>query len=363
MSTVVAIDRPSGAAIVLFGPKVLSLPLTRLSPDAVFQIGFPDWNFNLSANIVDQPLATDTGEVTLQAVIDEYTEAGITLSGRLINNGRRLQVEQVVWDMRPRMQRPEDVFFTSTLIAMYDLSDQICLQIPEYELDLRLQSTSTLKSISLTLEERQLAYWLMVIERATGHEFAPPSVLSGEQVRTIRFIFHAIVDRSFVWPIETVTVDVPASQERLAQLPPDDRPTRQLIGPSLDTKTLLGHSITLGNETIEIEDMIIEHADEVRRELAQNDGHPVKVVVRSLSGRARINAPEAPRLPDAPWDSRIQTLIDLEPQLDARLAERYHALAAATLADLTEEEKTAVTARPELDEEAFLMDDLDGENN
>jgi hypothetical protein len=69
----------------------------------------------------------------------------------------------------------------------------------------------------------------------------------------------------------------------------------------------------------------------------------------------------APRLREPGWDPSIQALIDLEPQLDARLADRYNALAASTLDDLTEEEKRDVTARPELDEAAFILSDSDGE--
>ncbi len=59
-------------------------------------------------------------------------------------------------------------------------------------------------------------------------------------------------------------------------------------------------------------------------------------------------------------NSNVQKMVELEPRLDAALVERYHALAAATLAGLTEEEKKEVTARPELGD-AFLIGDSDGE--
>jgi hypothetical protein len=194
---------------------------------------------------------------------------------------------------------------------------------------------------------------LLVIERATGKRFPFPN-LSRSEVETIAYIYHAIVDRTFGWPIGTITVAVPATQERLAALPPGGCPPHQLLGPKLVTKTLLSHSIVLGNEIIAIDDMIVEHPDEVRRELARDDGHLVEVNVRSLSGRARIDLPDAPCLPDKPRDSDIEALIDLESQLDARLADRYHALAAATLADLTEEEIREITSRDKIVEETFF---------
>jgi len=82
-------------------------------------------------------------------------------------------------------------------------------------------------------------------------------------------------------------------------------------------------------------------------------------LIRSLTNQALFELPEAPRLPLNPWDSRIQSLIDLERELDSRLIERYHALAASTLAGLSEEERARVTRRVELDEEAFLIDKAD----
>ena len=55
-------------------------------------------------------------------------------------------------------------------------------------------------------------------------------------------------------------------------------------------------------------------------------------------------------------------LVDLEPHLDSHLVERYHALAAATLSGLTEEEKAEVTTRPEFGE-AFLIADSEEEHS
>ena len=56
----------------------------------------------------------------------------------------------------------------------------------------------------------------------------------------------------------------------------------------------------------------------------------------------------------------MQMLIDMEGQLDAALVERYNALAAASLAGLSENEKAEITARPEVGE-AFLIDDTSPE--
>ena len=177
----------------------------------------------------------------------------------------------------------------------------------------------------------------------------------------IIFTYRAIVDRSFVWPFVPTEIRELATRETLDQLPSKDNPIYE-SPPTRVIKSVLGEPISLGRGTLVIEDFFILNDDAVRRELAINDGHPVEFVVDSVSGQAKYYMLEAPLLPDTPWDSKIQKFIDLESQLDARLVERYHALAAATLADLTEEEKAEVTARPELDFGAFL-DDTDEEDD
>ena len=134
-----------------------------------------------------------------------------------------------------------------------------------------------------------------------------------------------------------------------------------MFGPTPRYVVLFGQQIFLGAESLLVENKVIENFDYVIRELAQNDGHKMEVVVRSLTGQGRYDFPNAPRLPDAPWSSTIQPLVNIEQQLDARLVECYHALAAATLAGLTEEEKAEVTVRPDLGE-AFLIEDSTGEN-
>jgi hypothetical protein len=120
---------------------------------------------------------------------------------------------------------------------------------------------------------------------------------------------------------------------------------------------LLGQEISLGHETVIIEDGIVEDRDRIIQEMSSNDGHNVEVKFRSLTGQIRYELPEAPRLPVAAWDPIIQKLIDLEEKLALELAARYHALAASTLANLTEEEKAEITSRPELGEDAYLMAD------
>jgi hypothetical protein len=237
---------------------------------------------------------------------------------------------------------------------MLSLAEDVYLRIPELQLDLALKFDEPLLDISQMLRRRQIAYRIMVIEKATGYEFQLPLDISGEQVETIALIYHAIVERSFDWPIDSITVFFPASEEWLNRLTFVNQFDAFTLGPDPIARNLFGKQISLGEGNVTVLDKSIENFDKVQQKLTCNDGHTVPVVIRSLSGHGRYVLPEAPRLPVAPWDSMIKELINLEAQLDARLVERYHALAASTLEGLTEEEKTAITARPELDEKAFL---------
>jgi hypothetical protein len=356
MSTVIARNYYSVPAITPAKAEIISFSLSQPAGEVSLQIIVPDFDFSLAAHLTSLTPEIESGKVAFEAAVDANVIAALILIGRLIEDGAKFRPEQVSIDVELTKQSARAEFVASTLIALLALTGEVHLQIPDIQFERKLKFDLSLREISHWLQRRQIAYRLMVIERATGVEFSLPPRFSGDETDTIAFLYRAIVDRVFVWPIETVVIDVPATQEWLVKLFPDKQPTHPLfmLGPKLDTRTLLNHSIELGNVKMAIEDMIIEHADEVRRELAQNDGHLVKVVVRSLSGRARINAPEAPRLPDAPWDSRIQALIDLEPQLDARLAERYHALAAASLSGLKDEEIREILAGTEVEREALL---------
>jgi hypothetical protein len=202
----------------------------------------------------------------------------------------------------------------------------------------------------------------MVIEQATGVQFLLPSHFSGDQMTQIIFAYRAIVDRSFYWPFESYPLRVPSNEEWLNRIASMDQPAPISFTLEQEEAEVLGKPILLGKVRVNVEHGLIQNLDQVKLELARLDGHEVEVIIRSGSDSAEFELLESPRLPANPWDPSIQALVDLESELDARLVERYHSLAAATLSGLTEEERAAVTARPELDEVAFSMDDLNGDN-
>ena len=95
----------------------------------------------------------------------------------------------------------------------------------------------------------------------------------------------------------------------------------------------------------------------MQQDLAKNDGSivPIKFIPRNRKGLYVFA--NSPRLPEVPWDEKVESFIGLEDSLNERLAGRYHELAASTVADLTPKEIEVLIARPDLSEDAYLIKD------
>ena len=129
------------------------------------------------------------------------------------------------------------------------------------------------------------------------------------------------------------------------------------IGYNKYNTQLLSAELSLGRFGVKIAGAVIENYAEAEQAMARQDGSPVPLIIRSLRGEAEWNFLDVPQLPPIVWEEKIQRLVDLDRKLSDALADRYIALATATLEGLTEEEKIAVTTRPELGPEAFAFDE------
>jgi len=328
-------------------------PGMTLSSRVVIPISGPNFQYGLEAELVSAELI-GADKFVAKFTVDESVDFILTLLGRPLDQGKSFEAGQFSLNYHISQPRPRAHFVASTLMAIFALAGGFQLKIPELEIDQKLNIVVPLLEISRLLKSRQMALRLMVIEKATGVEFLlPPGVPLADKA-SLEFVYHAIVDRSFVWHRGKVQATLSARSERLAEIPS----TQPFLFPYVSDPfyaTILGNSISLGRATITIEDAVIKNLDAVRRELETNDGHDVKFEIESLSGQERYEFPEAPHIPVTSWDSKIRDLIDLDPQLDSALFGIYNDLAAATLEGLSDEQKAAVTARPELDEEAFSI--------
>lgn len=342
-----------------YAPKVLSglmcFPVARLASVSL-RVLIPDFNLGIDAAVVQFAQDKDAGQIFIRVAIDANVEANIELAGRLTEHESSFEIAQVSFRLAPTKDCARDDFVASTLNAALALSQRVHFQMPEAGLDLALGFDLPLIEISRLLQSRQASHRLMTIERATGIRFdLPQGTFSGTDIAAIIFVYRAIVDRAFTYHlIKGLPIVIAADEEGLKRLESLQESRVIAFGPEEMSKRLLGVEIPLGRMTVKILDPYIVDIDRVREEVAQGDGHPVTVLFRSAANQALFELPEAPRLPPNSWDSRIQALIDLERELDSRLIERYHALAAGSLAGLTDEERKRVTTRPQLNKPSLL---------
>jgi hypothetical protein len=338
----------------------LPVPLPQVGPDLFLCFNIPAFQLHLTIPVTDLEPNMESGRVVFRAMIGEDATLVLTETGTLNREEDSFKIEHVNLHMEPLADTACADFIISTIRAALVLADDVHLRIPSLQIDTTLRFDEPLLDISQMLRRRQTDYRIMVIERTIGHKFHLPLDISGDEVHDIAIVYHAIVDRSFVWPINSITLFFPATKEWADTLERHRQVTSIPIGPDPFSLELFGHRIELGQKRIIIQDAVMENFETAQNEMSKDDGHVVPVVIRSMSGQAKYEFFGVPEPPAVMWTSDVQKMVELETQLDAALVERYHSLAAATLAGLTEEEKKEITARPELGE-VFLIDDLDGE--
>jgi hypothetical protein len=334
---------------VLTGSETISRQkIEHTNSSESLRIVVPDFNYLLSAPIVEISSRMEAGEVTLRIAIGDDLLILVALNGRLSDSDGLFHIDSTSLRIDGRRNRARSDFIASTFWAMFSLAKNISLQLPELQLDLNLKVDLDLAEISEMLQRRLLAYRIMVIERATARSFELPSYIAAEDVKSTALIYHAIVHRSFIWPIGFVDYGWPATKEVLEQLVKINELPVVKLGPHPKEETLFGQLIPLGDGFVTLFDKVIDEFQSVLNELKLNDGHVVHVTIRSLSGRGAYDLPDAPKLPIHAWESNILNLINLESSLNEKLVQRYDDLAAGTLADLTEQERSDVTERPNI---------------
>ena len=351
MSSQIDISRSLAIPTVLTGGGLIPVP--ELVAGVTLRLIVEDFELGIRADIVDvnRRLPRIAGDITLRVEVAENIEGNIVLSGEETQE-RGFEIRELSVQFWPTEQPAEVAFVASTLNAALQLSRKLMIQVQDIGLDLALFAFDPpLLEVSKLLRERQTAYRLMVIERATGIDFGPlPTTIPGEDVAASGFVYHAIVDRTFIDGLRNIEVPTLANEEgskileRLKNSPTLTFPNESKIV----SKSLLGRMVTIGPQSVTVSDPYIENLDEIEEEIGRSDGRQLTIVVRSRTNRARYSLPEAPTLPAEPWEPAIQKLIDIESQLDSALMDRYNALAAGSLAGLTEEEKELVTRRPDI---------------
>jgi hypothetical protein len=251
---------------------------------------------------------------------------------------------------------PYSHYVASSLQSLLLLEPGVTLALPAVEFFSRLDLTGATAAVSGYLQRRQFFYRLLVIEKAFGARFQVPALLTQEEQANVRFVYHALSERSFSWSFWQDVFQFPASAKGKKLLDKIDGAFPFLIEIDELRQPLLGQEVNLGAVQITVENTALVFPDEVRRELQRLDGHLFEVALKSLSGTAHYRFSDLPPLPDLAADVRLAPWIELEQKLDDTYFESVNRLAAATLAGFSDEEKLAVTERFTLGEEAFATE-------
>ncbi|MGH9760801.1 MAG: hypothetical protein ACREDR_29050 [Blastocatellia bacterium] len=299
---------------------------------------------SLRTRILHVGFDREVGRFDLGFQIDDEATVAIQLLGEVVKGGCRFSARRASFRVCPINHAAAAEFVASSMTAALGLSDRTVLKA--FGGNVRFGAFNLeLREISDLIRNRETARRLMVIGKAFGYKFQFPPRLSGAEVQTIAFFHHAIVDRSFVWPMFRHPLSMTATKNNLEMLGTHSKPGRIGI-PRLIIENLLGKKIDLGMVNILMEEAIIEDAERVLGEVSALDGHEVQTFVRSLAGRATIECPEAPTLPPNPWTPNEEGLMAIENELVTRITDRYNALAASTLEGLTEEQQAELTNPP-----------------
>lgn len=367
MSVAAASYYPSVTADVVSGnswlPPARSVTnrLVAESQNAMLLIEVPEFDFSFGTPLINLQTKEDYSVVKLEALLDPGLVVLLILRTQVADDAGNLQIKEVSISFDVTEHKPCTHFLAASLYAMLSLAGPIQVMIPGIGLDLTAHFKMPLREVSTLLQSRQAYYGLMVIERATGMRINIPEHISGDDMNSISFAYHAIVERTFDWLAKFITLPVPAREESLGwftslQSTVDGGSVYKLrFGPTSASRTILGQAVALGPEIVFIEDGVFQDRAEVLRELSQLDGHLVPVVVRPISGMGRYDLSHAPRLPDSPWDKKIEACIRLEDRLNELLANKYNELAASTVAGLAPEQIEIITARPTLHNDAHLI--------
>ena len=318
-------------------------------------MGIQEFDLSLVTSIRNVTINKDYTSVLVQARLDQGVNLSLTLHNKQAEKPGNLEIRSVSIRFEVSDHSPRAHFIVSSLYAMLALAGSVNIALPEMNVEVGTTYSLPLSEISNFLQSRQTYYGLMVIEKATGLRLPIPEYIDAEDMASISFAYYSIVERTFDWLANFITLPVPATQEILSWLD-NLNPTEHgrsvykiVFGPTPAARTIFGQVISLGLETVFIDDAFLPNHDDVREELARLDGHEVPIVFRPLSGMGHYELREAPQLPSQPWDETMRNFIQLEAKLNHRLASRYNTLAFATLRGLDQTEITSLTTPPEIE--------------
>ncbi|MBS1790816.1 MAG: hypothetical protein JST85_24075 [Acidobacteria bacterium] len=344
----------SSAPLITTNSRILVGTLARPSLDVQTgraELTFPGFNYSISA-FVESHVTTNPSRSVLKVYLDE----GITLEceflEKVVNGNQKILLEGKS-ELKVVSSQPRAHFIANTLESLFLLDSNARLKIPGLQLEIGITFAESLTMIGQYLQRRQTVFQLMTIEKRLNQSFSIPHRISDLERKDIAFAYHAVTCGTFDWPFRQGEFPCWATPEIKRQLTTIDGIEPIEITIDRYECFVLDKRIVLDEALIKIENPFIANLEKVSHELQSLDGHEFLVSIGSLTGRATYEFSDISFLNSIDWDERTTELVNLEDKLDERFFELGNHLAAATLDDLTEQEKAAITESFILNAEAF----------
>lgn len=335
----------------------LNYPLPDVSADLPVELIFPEFDYSLSAPLVERSSTSDFQWTTIKAEVDEDVLVVCRLKGSRIAGSEKVRSEELAINFEIKSLRPRARFVAATLQAMLGLSETVRLRIPTLHLDAPLQSSVPLDKLARLIHSRWMPYQLMVINRACGLFISEPPQLFREEQDRISFAYDAIVERGADRHFYQGAFSMRADEQTRALVEAGEPFTYRFVIERFEHE-ILGHQFDLGSAVVTAPNAIFVNPGEALRELKRLDGREFKTLIRAQDGVLKYEFADAPRLPAPAWDERIAGLVQMEKPLLKLHFNAVNQLAAASVAGMTEEEMELYTQPLHKDDFELIGNDL-----
>ncbi len=320
-----------------------------------FEVVFPDFDSSFDFEIIKIFQNLESNNIIFYLKLSKSLIIKAILSGYWTQQkDPEFYLQKFDIELEKKDETPVTVFLVSTFWAMLSLGEKVVFSIPNSDFNFTNSFDLPLDEIGILLQERQIAYRLMVIEKAlkTSLPF-PDGGIDSRDIENITFCCNAIVEREFDWLCKRLTFFPLSTTEYSDLLPPTNSPFLLTFPTGNEKKAIFGRSINLGQLLIEIDQAVVANYEEAKQKFLLLNGEPVEIVVKSMNGKMRFKTINVPTLSKNAFSREIQKLIDLEEKLDSMYFEKYLNSFSNAFEGLTDEQIQAITERPMLEEEAF----------
>jgi len=322
-------------------------PAKNVVQDFTGELMFPAVDYSLPV-LVESTWSLEEHRLILRVELDEGATFEWQMIGKPVDKGTKVILEGTA-GINLVSPRPRAHYIAATIQSLLMMDESSVLRVNGLGFHGDMHFASSPKMLSDFLRRRQIAYRLMEIEKAFKREFAIPPQISNEDVANIDFVYRSVTDRVFSWPFYEDSFEILLNDRSRKLLTEMDGKHAFEIEVGNFQQALLGRMLNLSRTKMTVQNAALVNPEEVERELQKLDGYSFPVFIKSLSGLADYQFFDAPGLPDDAWDKLVAELIELDEKLINSLFKTVNDLAAGSLADLTDEEKSEATIRPQFD--------------